>query len=212
MNCGYKILIVYAVFVSGIMFLVFKSFSQKMDLVTTDYYAKELKYQQKIDETNRVNTLSAPLICEIKDDELIIVFPKDFSGKNISGEFGKRYPYGGDRAGLDDREKSPAIQKTHQRAECLFQIDILPSGPGIHTAELAIADGRDKGKYPGEDPNEDEPAGRSDAAGDICADDEDAGADHAADDDHGGIEQAKRSFERSFFGHQAKVFPGWIDR
>src|SRR6185312_13335120 len=134
------------------------------------------------------------------------------TGKNISGEFGKRYPHGGDRAGLDDREKSPAIQKTHQRAECLFQIDILPSGPGIHTAELAIADGRDKGKYPGEDPNEDEPAGRSDAAGDICADDEDAGADHAADDDHGGIEQAKRSFEPSFFGHQAKVFPGWIDR
>ena len=86
MNWGYKILIVYAIFVSGIMFLVFKSSSQKMDIVTSDYYAKELKYQQKIDETNRVNALSAPLTCEIKDDELIIVFPKDFSGKNISGE------------------------------------------------------------------------------------------------------------------------------
>ena len=86
MNWGYKILIVYAVFVIGIMFLVFKSSSQKMDLVTTDYYAKELKYQQKIDETNRVNALSAPVTCEIKSNELFILFPKDFSGKKIKGE------------------------------------------------------------------------------------------------------------------------------
>ena len=58
MNWGYKILLVYVVFVAGIMFLVFKSSSQKMDLVTTDYYAKELKYQQKIDAMNKVQKLS----------------------------------------------------------------------------------------------------------------------------------------------------------
>jgi len=86
MNWGYKILIVYAVFVGGILFLVVKSSSQKMDLVTTDYYAKELKYQQKIDEINRVNALSARVTCEIKNNELIILFPKDFSGKKIKGE------------------------------------------------------------------------------------------------------------------------------
>ena len=57
-----------------------------MDLVTSDYYAKELKYQQKIDETSRVSALSAPLVCEIKNGELNIVFPKDFAGKNITGE------------------------------------------------------------------------------------------------------------------------------
>ena len=57
-----------------------------MDLVTTDYYAKELKYQQKIDEIDRVNALLAPVTCEIKNNELVIIFPKDFSGKNITGE------------------------------------------------------------------------------------------------------------------------------
>ena len=86
MNWGYRILMVYAVFVLGILFLVFKSSSQKMDLVTTDYYAKELKYQQKIDESNRTNNLSAPLICELKENVLIISFPKDFTGKDITGE------------------------------------------------------------------------------------------------------------------------------
>ena len=54
MNWGYKILLVFAVFVAGILFLVYKSSNQKMDLVTTDYYEKELKYQQKIDAMDKV--------------------------------------------------------------------------------------------------------------------------------------------------------------
>ena len=86
MSWGYKILIVYAAFVVGILFLVFKSSSQKMDLVTTDYYAKELKYQEKIDETNRVNALSASIAYEVKNNELIILVPKDFLGKKLEGE------------------------------------------------------------------------------------------------------------------------------
>ena len=51
MNWGYKILMVYVIFIAGILLLVFKSSSQNQDLVTEDYYEQELKYQQKIDET-----------------------------------------------------------------------------------------------------------------------------------------------------------------
>ncbi len=86
MNWGTKILIVYVVFISGILVMVFKSSTQKTDLVTTDYYAKELKYQEKIDEMNRVSALSAPVEYVIKDSSLIIQFPKDFAGKKIVGE------------------------------------------------------------------------------------------------------------------------------
>ena len=86
MNWGYKICIVYAVFVAGIMFMVLKSSDQKMDLVTTDYYEKELKYQDKIDETNRVCALSADLKYEIQKEQIIIYFPKDFTGKKITGK------------------------------------------------------------------------------------------------------------------------------
>ena len=85
MNWGYKILLVYAVFVSGIMFLVFKSSSQKVDLVTTDYYAKELKYQQKINAMNRVQDLSDTVKYEMDKGKLIIEFPKDFSGTKVTG-------------------------------------------------------------------------------------------------------------------------------
>src|SRR5450432_878237 len=86
MNWGYKILVVYAVFVAGISFLVYKSSGQKMDLVTTDYYAKELKYQERIDASNRVNSLSGPVDYEIKNGNITILFPKDFSGKHLTGD------------------------------------------------------------------------------------------------------------------------------
>jgi len=86
MNWGAKIVVVYVVFIAGILFMVFKSSSEKADLVTDDYYAKELKYQEKIDEMNRVSALSTEVAVVIKDNELIVLFPKDFAGRKLTGE------------------------------------------------------------------------------------------------------------------------------
>lgn len=86
MNWGYKILFVYVAFVAGILFMVFRSSSQKFDLVTTDYYAKELKYQDRIDEMSRVSALSAPVQCEVRGDSVFIEFPKDLAGHTLTGE------------------------------------------------------------------------------------------------------------------------------
>lgn len=86
MNWGYKILLVYAVFVIGIMTLVFVSSNQKMDLVTPDYYGKELKFQQQIDESKRAGALSQEVRCEVKERVLIINLPAEFEGKKIEGE------------------------------------------------------------------------------------------------------------------------------
>ena len=58
MSWGYKILGVYLVFVTGIVFLVIKSSNQKVDLVTKDYYEQELMYQDKINETARASKLT----------------------------------------------------------------------------------------------------------------------------------------------------------
>jgi hypothetical protein len=86
MNWGTKILLVYIAFIAGILFMVFKSSTQNNDLVTTDYYEKELKYQDKIDEIKRTDALSAPVEYNIKDNSLSIIFPKDFAGKKLIGE------------------------------------------------------------------------------------------------------------------------------
>ncbi len=76
---------VYVVFVAGMVFLAFKSSQQNIELVTEDYYAKELLYQQKIDETKRAASLSAPVEIKFINHELTIHFPKDFATKKIVG-------------------------------------------------------------------------------------------------------------------------------
>ena len=54
MNWGVGIAIVYILFVLGMLTLVFKSRSQKIDLVTENYYQQELAYQEEIDAKQRV--------------------------------------------------------------------------------------------------------------------------------------------------------------
>ncbi len=86
MSWGYKILLFYLLFVAGILIMVFKSFNQKVELVTTDYYAKELVYQQQIDKVSRSNALTENVKIIVAKSELQVVFPKEFTGKKIEGQ------------------------------------------------------------------------------------------------------------------------------
>jgi hypothetical protein len=126
MSWGYKILLVYVIFVAGILFMVFKSSTQKMDLVTTDYYAKELKYQEKIDESGRANALSEPLQYAVKDNLLQVHFPKDFAGKKISGTAELYCPSNEDR----DVKKEFAIQ------DAALEINIPASNKGQYELHI----------------------------------------------------------------------------
>lgn len=83
MNWGYKILMVYILFIAGIMVMVFKSSSENTDLVTPDYYEKELQYQQKIDETSRTSALSAKVTVELKEQMIHIQLPPEMTGKEV---------------------------------------------------------------------------------------------------------------------------------
>lgn len=86
MNWGYKILMVYVVFISGIVFMVVKSSMQKFDLVTPDYYEQELQYQTTIDATLRANQLSAKLQCSIIDDSMRIEFPAEMKNDILTAD------------------------------------------------------------------------------------------------------------------------------
>lgn len=85
MNWGYKILAVYLTFVVGIAVLVIKSSNQKIDLVTPDYYAKELKYQQQIDAIKRTEALKDPVKYEVVNNKIVISFSADFAAKQLKG-------------------------------------------------------------------------------------------------------------------------------
>ncbi|MEO6733345.1 MAG: FixH family protein [Ferruginibacter sp.] len=86
MNWGHKIMLVFVIFVAGMLFLVYKSSTQNIELATEDYYAKELLYQQKIDQSKRTALLSAPVNIKVVGHELVIGFPKDFATKKITGD------------------------------------------------------------------------------------------------------------------------------
>ena len=131
MNWGTKILIIYIVFVMGIVFMVFKSSVQNTDLVTTDYYAKELRYQEKIDEAGRTAALSAPLEYNIKDNALTIVFPKDFAGKQIAGEAVLYCP--------SDEKKD--LKKNFSVKDEPLQMEIPSGSTGLYELHISWQDG-----------------------------------------------------------------------
>jgi hypothetical protein len=72
---GTKIAVFYIAFVVFTLGMVYMAFNQNFDLVTEDYYAQEIKYQQKINDTERAMNLDKDLKIDITGSQLNIVFP-----------------------------------------------------------------------------------------------------------------------------------------
>lgn len=66
--------------------MVFRSSQQKFDLVTEDYYGKELLFQQQIDAAKRTASLNEKVKCTVHNDSLQVIFPQELSSKNITGQ------------------------------------------------------------------------------------------------------------------------------
>ncbi|MCE9539131.1 MAG: FixH family protein [Bacteroidetes bacterium] len=83
---GTKITILYISFALLIGIMVAMCVNQKIDLVSPDYYQKELVFQTKIDEAKNADALAERISHEITEKNLELFFPKEFSGKMVSGE------------------------------------------------------------------------------------------------------------------------------
>jgi hypothetical protein len=83
---GHKILFVYLGFVAGILFLVYRASQEKFDLVTSNYYDAELKFQNVIDDKQRVAELSAPPKISHSVNKISIQLPGEFLNKDVKGE------------------------------------------------------------------------------------------------------------------------------
>lgn len=84
MNWGHKIIIVFTLFAAGMLTLVIKSMRTRVDMVTADYYAEELKYQQNIDARQQAKRLTAPVSIAQASDSLEITFPPECAA--VTGE------------------------------------------------------------------------------------------------------------------------------
>lgn len=78
MNWGYKILFLYLSFVVGMLYLVVQSSRQKIDLVSEDYYAKTINFQEQIDHSENASkgNLKIQIDYDKTGKEIGFIFPK----------------------------------------------------------------------------------------------------------------------------------------
>ena len=87
-NWGTGIVLAFIGFIAFIMYFVFRMSTDDRanhDLVTEEYYKKELSYQQDIDASKSATEMKANLTVEKTEEGLVIHFPEQFDPKKIKG-------------------------------------------------------------------------------------------------------------------------------
>ena len=81
LNWGFGITVAITLFCGGIITLVYSSFQQPIYMVSENYYADEIKYQEKIEHMKNVATLSSkPTLKFLKEEKkVILTLPEDTS-------------------------------------------------------------------------------------------------------------------------------------
>ena len=88
LNWGFGIIVAFVSFIGFILFFVITMSSDKKysyDLVATDYYNQELKFQKKIDAIKNAKNLKENIRIEKIEEGLKIIFPKEFNPELIKG-------------------------------------------------------------------------------------------------------------------------------
>ena len=85
LNWGTRIAVLYIGFVLLIVLMMTLSMRQKVELVSNDYYDKELVFQNKIDEMNNANALLEKITHSITDNSFLIQYPSQFKGHKVEG-------------------------------------------------------------------------------------------------------------------------------
>jgi hypothetical protein len=86
LNWGKAIIVTFVIFISFIIYIVSGSINAKIDLVTIDYYGKELLYQDDINKQKNARKLSSPISLKMSQHTLSILLPDEFNGKLCTGK------------------------------------------------------------------------------------------------------------------------------
>lgn len=88
-NWGTGIVIAFGLFITFILYFVFKVQSDSTydnELVTEDYYKKESLVQGNIEKQQSANELVHKLLVKKSSDGITIIFPSDFDYSKINGK------------------------------------------------------------------------------------------------------------------------------
>ena len=132
MNWGYKILIFIICFILTMSGMVCLAYKQTNEMVDSDYYGKELKYQELIDAAHNLNRFSTtPLLKQI-DNKLLLEIPKGTYDQFKSGkiEFLRN----------DDQSKDKVISFVPDTSG-IFVININDFSSGIYKSRVKWTNG-----------------------------------------------------------------------
>jgi hypothetical protein len=76
---------VFVLFVLGILALVLMAMSREVDLVTDQYYDRELRYQDRIQAMERASKPENAIEVQEKMDSLVLVYPPAPTGRKVTG-------------------------------------------------------------------------------------------------------------------------------
>ncbi len=127
-NWGYKIIVIYGIFVIGILFLVYKSSQQKMDLVQKDYYADELKYQNVINASQNAKDIGGTLTTIRKGGHLLVGLPASFHNEKVKGVAHLYYA----------ADETRDISKSFITSTGEFEMELLTMMSGYYTLKLDL--------------------------------------------------------------------------
>ena len=85
-NWGKGIFIFIALFLLVNAFVIFKSFQQRNDLVTEEYYPQGLEYQKQIDRFANANALRSKIQITEESGAVVIAYPSELKGRTIKGQ------------------------------------------------------------------------------------------------------------------------------
>jgi hypothetical protein len=83
-NWGWRIAMLYIGFLALMLFLVYKTTLIKDDLVSKDYYTKELKFQEQLDKQRRTKQLFTPLTWHVEGRNIGLQFPDEVRDKKVN--------------------------------------------------------------------------------------------------------------------------------
>ncbi len=84
-NWGTGILLSIIIFMMILIGIVYVFMNQDVDLVTSNYYGKELKYQKQIDKINNTNEMGKQVGIALLNNHLQLTFPDSVFDKKAAG-------------------------------------------------------------------------------------------------------------------------------
>lgn len=85
-NWGHALAIAFILFAGYILYFVFRSFGENVELVADDYYAQEVAFQSRIDATANAQEIGALIMVDQGDEGVRLSFPDDFNNPIIEGQ------------------------------------------------------------------------------------------------------------------------------